>query len=256
MLQVFRDCCRRTYRTGGLPGMLWLWGLTFFDYLQSLIEEHLQRGVHMNKEKFIRLSGWALILSAFAWFLGWASSDIQEYNPYDALSRPVDRYMAFLYDYGYILTIFAVILIGIGVYGMYLRYNHNAGRLGRGGLVIAGLGTVFTLLVMVFSLILEVDIFWPVMMLSIILAFGGILVFGLAAIKSNFLPRWNYLPAFTGIWLPLLFLGSLITEPLTGGWLDIPLINLLGFGCTAVGLFCLGYLLQSDVRVAAQPAAG
>ena len=76
MLQVFRDCCRKANQTDGLPGMLWLWTHTFFDYLQSVIEEHSQRGVHMNKEKFIRLSGWALIVGAFAWVLGWAINDI------------------------------------------------------------------------------------------------------------------------------------------------------------------------------------
>ena len=53
MLQVFRDCCQKAYQSGGLPGMLWLWAHTFFDYLQSVIEEHSQRGVHMNKEKCI-----------------------------------------------------------------------------------------------------------------------------------------------------------------------------------------------------------
>ena len=77
VLQVFRDCCRMAYRTGGLPGIFWLWALTSFDYLQSLIEEHSQRGVHMNKVKFIRLSGWALIVGVFAWELGFAGTRIE-----------------------------------------------------------------------------------------------------------------------------------------------------------------------------------
>jgi hypothetical protein len=31
MAQVFRDCCLKTYRQYGPPGMLSLWALTLFD---------------------------------------------------------------------------------------------------------------------------------------------------------------------------------------------------------------------------------
>ena len=57
MAQVFRDYCLRSYRQDGLPGMLNLWTLILIDYIKSVVEEHLQRGTHMSKSTFIRMSG-------------------------------------------------------------------------------------------------------------------------------------------------------------------------------------------------------
>ncbi|HUV29336.1 MAG TPA: hypothetical protein VMW34_18395, partial [Anaerolineales bacterium] len=64
MAQVFRDCCLRSYRQAGLPGMLNLWVLILIDYVKSVVGEHIQKGIHMSKSKFIRLSGWACVLGA------------------------------------------------------------------------------------------------------------------------------------------------------------------------------------------------
>jgi hypothetical protein len=57
MVQVFRDCCLRSYRLHGLPGMLNLWIHTLLDYFKSVVEEYMQKGIHMSKSTFIRLSG-------------------------------------------------------------------------------------------------------------------------------------------------------------------------------------------------------
>ena len=45
MLQFFRDCCIRVYQQSGPLGMLWLWTLTLFDFLHTVLEEHLQSEV-------------------------------------------------------------------------------------------------------------------------------------------------------------------------------------------------------------------
>ena len=55
MLQAFGDYTRRVHLQRGLPGMLWWWTLTFFDFLNTVMEEHLQRITSMTREKFIRL---------------------------------------------------------------------------------------------------------------------------------------------------------------------------------------------------------
>jgi len=240
MLQVFRDCCRKAYQTGGLSGMLWLWALTFFDFLQSIIEEHSQRGVYMNKEKFIRLSGWALIVGAFAWVLGFAAGNIQEYNPYNALTRPLERYFQYLVGSEVILIPAALILILVGSLGLYLRYAGQAGRLGRSGLVIAIVEGVIALVAYALMLFTKFEYFWFGLILGMLLTFGGIILFGVAALRNRLLPRWKLTPVITG------FCGILSISGLS------PLFLLTG-----VGLFILGYLLQSDPGIISpQPATG
>ena len=49
MAQVFRDCCLKTYRQSGTPGMLALWALTLFDWFKTVIEQQL----HQAKNKKI-----------------------------------------------------------------------------------------------------------------------------------------------------------------------------------------------------------
>jgi hypothetical protein len=51
MLQVFRDCCRRALREAGPPGCWHSVGRTMLDTVQTALEEHVQRGVDMSKEK-------------------------------------------------------------------------------------------------------------------------------------------------------------------------------------------------------------
>lgn len=45
MLQFFQDCCIRVYQQRGPLGMLWLWTITLFDFLHTVVEEHLQSEV-------------------------------------------------------------------------------------------------------------------------------------------------------------------------------------------------------------------
>ena len=229
MLQVFRDCCRKAYRTGGLPGMLWLWALTFFDYLQSLIEEHTQRGVHMNKTKFIRLSGWAFIVGAFAWVLGWAVNDIQYNNPYNAFTFSLGKYVGYLYASVQILVPAAIILTIVGMLGLYLRHAEQAGRLGRSGLIIALAAGVTAVLSFSLEIFMQFEYAWIGVGITILLIFIGLTIFGIAVLRNRVLPRWKFTPILTGICGVLTISGL---GPL--------------FLLTSVGLFALGYQLQLD----------
>jgi hypothetical protein len=69
MAQVFRDCCLKTYRQSGLPGMLSLWALTLFDWFKTVLEEQLNRDTEMTRTKFVRLSGWGMVLAAVSLLL-------------------------------------------------------------------------------------------------------------------------------------------------------------------------------------------
>src|SRR4030067_950641 len=62
LLQVFNDCCRRALLDADMAGLLSLWWRTMLDTVKSAIEEHTQRGVYMMESKFIKLSGWGLIM--------------------------------------------------------------------------------------------------------------------------------------------------------------------------------------------------
>jgi len=91
MLQVFRDCGQRALRETGTAGLLFLWARTMLDTVQSAFEEHAQRGVDMSKEKFLKLSGWALMLGGLTETLGWLASTRPEYNRFNFFSLPVDQ---------------------------------------------------------------------------------------------------------------------------------------------------------------------
>jgi hypothetical protein len=54
--------------------MFSLWMLTLLDLFSTAVEEHLHRETNMTKEKFIRLSGWALILAAVTLVVGFGLS--------------------------------------------------------------------------------------------------------------------------------------------------------------------------------------
>ena len=46
----------------------------------------------MNREKFIKLSGWALIIGSIAIFIGWMAESRPKYDQFNAASLPIDRY--------------------------------------------------------------------------------------------------------------------------------------------------------------------
>jgi len=86
MSQVFRDSCLRAFRQNGTIGVLNLWALTLFDFLRSLIEEYLQKETFMTRSKFIRLSGWSLMLGAVTFSVSTLSA-LVESNFYDPHMR-------------------------------------------------------------------------------------------------------------------------------------------------------------------------
>jgi hypothetical protein len=81
--------------------MFRLWAITLFDLVQSLVSEHTQKETFMSRSKFIRLSGWSLMLGAltlFLFFLG-ITVDEQVYDPFR-------RFQAFT-EFSYLMFIWA-----------------------------------------------------------------------------------------------------------------------------------------------------
>jgi hypothetical protein len=147
MAQVFHDCCLRAFHTRGFLGMLSLWSVTLVDYIESAFVEYTRKGVHMNTSRFIRLGGLALILGTATFLtgllvevmiLGHGSAS----NPNNYYSRSIDQFLAVL---PYILMPSAMLLLTIGVMGLYLRYGPRASLLGKAGLVAGTAGGVLAL---------------------------------------------------------------------------------------------------------------
>jgi hypothetical protein len=248
MAQVFRDCTLKSYRHDGLPGLLDLWIHTLIDYFKSVVEEHLQKGIHMSKEKFIRLSGWSFILGAITFLVAWLISirDVPTYNPANFRSKPIDLY----FEYASLILIPASMLFFmVGMIGLYLRYSKETNGFGRGGLILGIIGGVISFGGSILMVTIEPEWIWEVWMVGFILYFLGLVIFGIAAVRDKLLPRWNALPILTGIWFPLLII---VTSQMD--WDSTQIYDLVGFLFTAIGLAGMGYLLQSDSQPASSEA--
>lgn len=245
MAQVFRDYCLRTYRLSGPPGMLSLWTLTLLDYFKTVVEEHLQKGIHMSKSKFIRLSGWALILGALTFVVAGLINlrDVPAYNPNNFLSKPIDLYFEYA---SMILIPTSMFLFMVGMIGLYLRYGDESNGLGKGALIMGIIAGVTSFGASILLVTTEAELVWTVFMAGFLLYFLGLVFFGIGTIRETPLPRWKALPILAGIWFPLLII---VTNGMD--WEATQYLDLGVFLLTSIGLAGLGYLLQSD----SQPAA-
>jgi hypothetical protein len=243
MLQVFRDCCLRTFHQGGTNAMFRLWAITLFDLVQSLVSEHTQKETFMSRSKFIRLSGWSLMLGAltlFLFFLG-ITVDEQVYDPFR-------RFQAFT-EFSYLMFIWATpVLLGIGMFGLRTRYGDQVGSLGKNILLIGGIsGFVLTMIGVATTETTEWG--WVLLFAGNAFLLFCLGISGFLALRSKLLPRWNSLPIWAGLPFPLLMTISLTITSLTGGQttkgLDLVLTIVVMLQCIA--LFMLGYILQSDV---------
>jgi hypothetical protein len=241
MLQVFRDCCLRTFHQSGANGMVRLWAVTLFDLIQSLVSEHTQKETFMTRSKFIRLGGWSLMLGAATLFLFFVGVFIDEYV-YD----PFRKFQA-IGNFIFMLFIWAgPVLLGLGMFGLRTRYGDQVGNLGKNILLLGGIsGFVLTMIGVATTATVE----W-----GWILLFAGnaflllcLAVFGFLTLQTKPLPRWNSLPIWAGLPFPVLMTISLSINSMTGQ-------STFNQGSTAfvmlqcIALFMLGNMLQGDAK--------
>ena len=238
MAQVFQDCCLRALRQGGLNGMAKLWTVTLLDLIQSVISEHAQKEIEMKKEmkpEDIRRSGRALILGAVSFLLiSWWSSVISS-----------------------LLVFVSLPLLAFGVLGLRHRYGEKVGSFGKNILLIGAILGPLTSLIGFF--LLRVGPFWFITGTGHAVLFTCLTLFGVVALNTRPLPRWNILPIIAGLSYPLWWFSGIlnfhwvrvVTWKLTGHWYVIPGIPegvawiLLLIQCIA--LVALGYIIKSDV---------
>lgn len=251
MAQLFRDSCRRADRQGGPAVLLVLWANTLLDLARTSLEEHSAGGIHMTRSTFIKLSGWALPVGAFALFFGFLANSRPEYDPYNALSLPIDRIAN---ASGEFLIAAGFLLCAVGMAGLLTRYGQAAGQWARYGL---GLGAASAVVATAGTLISVVNpngpVGWPMFYLGLMLMFVGLLLFGVVCVRRRLLPRWNALPLLTAIWVPTFILGTGIYEAITGGWWEAPdAITYLLFLASFGGLALIGVVLLTDSYAPAQ----
>ena len=206
----------------------------------------------MTRQKFIKLSGWAMILGAFLFMVGWLAANRPEFNQFNAASLPIDRYANLA---GIPLAALGLVLISLGLLGMLLRYGSKAGGSG----IWLGVGAVSGLVSAAGTVWMGVDNSgsgWYLFFLGLFFQFSALAIFGVINLRRRLLPRWNGLPLLAGVWLPGIILLNGLFELTTGTMLDSPqaVFNLLWLFSWLM-FAGLGYLLQLDpVAVSAASA--
>lgn len=241
MLQLFRDCCIRIYGREGAAGMLSLWAVTLFDFVRSVAAEHLQKETIMNKELFIRLSGWALMLGGVAFTLLFVAGTLQDSLPYSTTR------LFRLYEDVIALGVFVLgpILTSIGMVGFLVRYGEAAGSLGKGILLVGAIGGITALPLAFLSekvgAVVNIDdiIFIVVYGAGVLLMFVCLALFGIISVRRKVMPRWNWLAIVAGLWFPLM---TLIDQLLADTAVLVMLTSLIFVGA----MILLGYMLQAD----------
>jgi len=247
MTQVFRDVCRRDYSRGGLSGMTSLWARTSLDLVRTTAEEHIERGIEMNREKFVRWSGWALVAGAvlFAAGLIIGSFDSFDMDPIGGVDA--------VYEISQIVGLVAgQLLFVIGLLGLRAGYAGRSGSLGAGLLLLAVIGSVVSLGgLLVMSSVEEGWLVWMGGYLAMTLALA---VFGIVALRRRVFSRWNFAPILAGVGVPLLFGIGMVgvssvngQAPEWGAFLAVVL--------TSVGLILIGYRMQAEAGRTGEVAA-
>jgi len=232
MLQVFRDCCLRTFRQNGTNGMARLWAVTLFDLIQSLVSEHAHKEIEMKKEmkpEDIRRAGWMLMAGGVIFVSAVYSIQI-------AWELAITMYFL------------SMILLVFGLLGLRNRYSEKVGGWG----VILLLGVILGSLTSIIGLIgtsIDENLGFYFFAGPAVL-FIGLSVFGLGALYAKPLPRWNVLPLIAGLGYPIFFVAAFFIAEANGwtSWMRASKIAdhalLITQGLALIGL---GYLLKSDV---------
>ena len=255
--------------------MLSLWANTLLDLTRSVVEEHLQRETGMNKERFIRISSWALILGAISLTLGtiayyWRSLDHLWGQVYHPSSFPTTAPPESTTN----LAMLGPLLLAIGMLGLLYRYGDEVGRLGTGALAIGAIGCFLV----ASGASHTIELFWEVLgdvgitlyegprsraglngfgvlyLSGLGVLYLSLVVFGVTALTRKPLPRWNWLPILAGI-VPLMITADTVLAlthgdgshlfPHLGG---VEKSLALAVSISAVILGLLGYVLKTDTH--------
>jgi len=148
----------------------------------------------MSKSQLIKFSGWAFILGGLGLITILAGSGLLTF----------------------VGSVIASILLAAGMLGMRARYGEHDGSFGRNILLLGVIGPILWCIVIASMALMyrsgnltEAKIedkgLWILMFGGPAISLLGLTLFGLAALRSKPMARFNWLPVFAGIWYPVFY---------------------------------------------------
>jgi hypothetical protein len=148
----------------------------------------------MSKSQLIKFSGWAFILGGLGLITILAGSG----------------------SLTFVGSVIASILLAAGTLGMRARYGEHDGSFGRNILLLGVIGPILWCIVIASMALMyrsgnltEAEIedkgLWILMFGGPAISLLGLTLFGLAALSSKPMARFNWLPVFAGIWYPVFY---------------------------------------------------
>ena len=211
MRLTFRDACRAAYRRNGIVGLLILWLPTLLDLFKSALEERAQQGeLTVLKGPLIALAG-PLTIAVGALMMGGPIGDLVW------LVRPSEPLWEFFHFH---MLIVSFVLMLPAFIATRLRYQENAGGLGRLGLILSVVGAGGMSPIVLASFLLSVLLPGPlqlnwlngVVVICALSILSGHILFGIDALRYKLLPRWNAIPLLVGLTAPLFSMVPVILE--------------------------------------------
>jgi hypothetical protein len=154
-----------------------------------VFKECLRKEIDMSKPELINKSGWMFIAAAFAFITLLSGSD--------PLAIPGSEISA--------------ILLAVGLLGLRAHYGERVGGFGRNVLLLGASGPILLVIVIAMGLsglLTETQItegLWVLLFGGPAISLLGLTLFGLAALYSKPMARFNWLPVFAGIWYPVFY---------------------------------------------------
>jgi hypothetical protein len=158
----------------------------------------------MSKSQLIKFSGWAFILGALGLIIILAGSNLLTF----------------------VGSVISTLLLATGMLGVRARYGEHAGSFGRNILLLGVIGPILLCIVLASMALMyrsgnltaaevEAKGLWILMFGGPAISLLGLTLFGLAALSSKPMARFNWLPVFAGIWYPVFYFflaGHLFTH--------------------------------------------
>jgi hypothetical protein len=187
----------------------------------------------MSKSEFIKSSGWAFIVGALAFIT--------------ILSNSVPG------------SVISTLLLAAGMLGLRAGYGETVSRFSRNILLLGVIGPILLGIVIAFLALMyrsgnltdaevEAKGLWVLIFGGPAISLPGLTLFGLAALSSKPMARFNWLPVFAGIWYPVFYFflaGYLITHNGVYPGQDQMAFNIM-YLMRFVALCMLGSILVSD----------
>ena len=197
----------------------------------------------MNNSNFIRFSGWSFIVGAVA-FLPGAILNL------DYGSRTISPHVIYTFFW-------APVLLVVGLLGLRARYRNGNGVLLFGAIVgglLVFVGALMQFLPDDYSVSVT---YFGVWVSGVFVLHLSLFIFGILILVKKPLPRWNWLPLFAGMWVPLLpLLAAILKGTMEGSpYSNMEKIVIIAiFVSMTVAQVMLGYMLQADAPLAMEPA--